>query len=197
MPSAISSKSENKPNHTPVEKGHPMPARKNITIRKERFYSQPLEDVWAALTDPHALAEWLEPNNHAPVPGQKFEFVTDTNVCGCRTECEVLEADAPRRLVWKWVHHYKDGKRPPAQPMTITWTLTPKDGGTLLILEHSGAENIGWTQRSMMRLGWYFMMKKLIPKVLGNVKAGVFTPGAIPLNKRYYTCKTVPDKYIR
>ena len=81
--------------------------------------------------------------------------------------------------------------------MTISWTLVPKDNGTLLILEHSGAENISWIQRNMMRLGWSFMMKKLIPKVLGNVKAGDFTPGAIPLNKRYYTCKTVPDKYTR
>jgi hypothetical protein len=108
-----------------------------------------------------------------------------------------LEADAPRRLVWKWVHHYKDAKRPPAEPMIISWTLVPKDGGTLLILEQSGAENIGWMQRNMMRLGWYFMMKKLIPKILGNVKAGTFTPGAIPLSKRYYTCKTVPEKYVR
>jgi uncharacterized protein YndB with AHSA1/START domain len=174
-----------------------MGAPKKITIRKERFYPHPPEDVWAAITDPHALAEWLEPNNHKAVRGHKFEFMADPNICGCRTECEVLEADAPRRLVWKWVHVYKDPKRAPAEPMIITWTLTPKDNGTLLVLEHSGAENIGWIQRNMMRLGWGMMMKKLIPKVLGNVKNGNFTPGAIPLEKRYYTCKTVPEKYIR
>jgi hypothetical protein len=81
--------------------------------------------------------------------------------------------------------------------MIVSWTLVPKEGGTLLILEHSGAENISWMQRNMMRVGWYFMMKKLIPKILGNVKAGSFTPGAIPLGKRYYTCKTVPEKYVR
>ena len=174
-----------------------MARRKNITIRKERFYPHRPEDVWAALTDAHALAEWLEPNNHQPIVGHKFEFVTDQNVCGCRTECEVLEAEAPRRLVWKWVHHYKSAKRPPAEPMIITWTLVPKDTGTLLILEHSGAENISWIQRNMMRLGWTFMMKKLIPRVLANVKAGMFTPGAIPLKERYYTSKTVPEKYVR
>src|SRR5262245_42931814 len=147
-----------------------MPPRKPATIRKERFYPHPPEDVWAAITDPHALAEWLEPNNHQPVTGHKFEFATDHNICGCMTECEVLEADPPRRLVWKWVHHYKGGKRPPAAPMTITWTLTPKDGGTLLVLEHTGAENIGRIQRGMMWLGWGFMVKKLIPKVLTHVK---------------------------
>ncbi len=41
------------------------------------------------------------------------------------------------------------------------------------------------------------LMKKLIPQVLGNVVSGEFTPGAIPLDKRAYGCKTVPEKYVR
>ena len=174
-----------------------MAGRKNITIRKERFYPHPPEDVWAALTDPHALAEWLEPNNHKPEVGHKFEFMCDKDLCGGHTECEVLEAVAPRKLVWRWVHVYDDPKKGKAEPMIITWTLLPKDNGTLLILEHSGAENISWIQRNMMRVGWTFMMKKLIPRVLANVSAGMFTPGAIPLKDRYYTCKSVPEKYVR
>ncbi|MEW6306421.1 MAG: SRPBCC domain-containing protein [Verrucomicrobiota bacterium] len=166
-----------------------------ITIRKERFYPHPPEDVWAAITDPHALAEWLEPNNHQAVAGHAFEFKCDAGLCGCGvTECQVLEADPPRRLVWSWVHVYKDRK---AEPMTITWTLVPKDNGTLLILEHTGAENIGWLTRNLMRMGWGYMMKRLIPQVLTQVRGGKFTPGAIPLSKRYYTCKTVPEKYVR
>jgi hypothetical protein len=47
--------------------------------------------------------------------------------------------------------------------MTITWTLVPKGNGTLLILEHTGAEHINWLTRNMMQIGWGFMMKKLIP----------------------------------
>src|SRR5687767_1206767 len=54
-----------------------MVARKTITIRKKRFYPNPPEDVWAAITDAHALAEWLEPNNHKPVVGHKFQFRCD------------------------------------------------------------------------------------------------------------------------
>jgi uncharacterized protein YndB with AHSA1/START domain len=174
-----------------------MGKRKPITIRKEWFYPHPPEDVWVAITDPHALAEWFEPNNHEPIAGHKFEFVTDASICGSRTDSEALEADPPRLLVWKWTHHYNNPKRPPAEPMTISWSLVPKDKGTLLILEHRGAENISWIQRGMMRMGWSVMMKKLIPKVLNNVKAGKFSPGAIPLNKRYYKAETVPEKYIR
>ena len=173
-------------------------AHKSITIRKERFFPHPPEDVWVALTDPHALAEWLEPNNHQPVVGHKFEFRCDAGRCGPGvTECEVVEAERPRRLVWSWVHRYKDPKRPKANPMTVTWMLTPKDGGTLLTLEHSGAENIDWLTRNMMRIGWGFMMKKMIPRVLNNVVGGRFTPGAIPLHKRYYTCATVPKEFVR
>ncbi len=49
----------------------------------------------------------------------------------------------------------------------------------------------------MMRIGWGVMMKRLIPKILQRVQAAEFTPGAIPLGKRYYTCKTVPEEYVR
>ena len=175
-----------------------MVARKTITIRKERFYPHPPEDVWAAISDSHALAEWMEPNNHQPVVGHKFQFRCDPDICGCGVkECEVLEADPPRRLVWSWVHVPKNPDQPRPEPMTIAWTLVPKDNGTLLILEHTGAENINWLLRNMMRIGWGFMMKRLISRILARVERGRFTPGAIPLAKRYYKCKTVPEEYVR
>jgi uncharacterized protein YndB with AHSA1/START domain len=174
-----------------------MVDRKTITIRRERFYPHPPEDVWTAITDPHALAEWMEPNDHQPIVGHKFNFVIDPTVCGHVKECEVLEADPPRRLVWSWVHVPKNPNRPRPAPMTITWTLVPKGEGTLLILEHSGAENINWILRNLMRVGWGFMMKHSISRVLSRVHDGTFTPGAIPLNKRPYKCRTVPEKYAR
>jgi uncharacterized protein YndB with AHSA1/START domain len=175
-----------------------MVARQPITIRKERYYPQSPENVWAAITDPHALAEWLEPNDHQPIVGHKFQFRCDPGICGSGiTECEVLEADPPRRLVWSWCHVPAKPDCPKPTPMTIAWTLIPQGEGTLLILEHTGAENIGWLTRNMMRVGWGYMMKRLIPRILGRVSAGEFTPGAIPLNKRYYTCNTIPEKYVR
>ena len=169
-----------------------------ITIRKVRFYPHAPEDVWAAITDAHALAEWLEPNNHRPIVGHKFQFRCDPGLCGSGvTECEVLEADPPRRLVWSWVGVPSKPNGPRPAPMRITWTLEPESGGTRLTLEHSGAENIGWLQRGMMRVGWGFMMRKLIPRILARVEGGRFTPGAIPLGKRFYKCKTVPEEYVR
>jgi uncharacterized protein YndB with AHSA1/START domain len=175
-----------------------MVARKSITIRKQRFYPHPPQDVWAAITDPYALAEWLEPNDHQPVVGHKFQFRCDPNICGCGvTEGEVLEADAPHRLVWRWVHVPANSDHPRPEPMTITWTLVPQGAGTLLTLEQTGAENIDWLRRMMMRVGWGIMMKRLIPRILERVHDGKFAPGAIPLEKRYYTCKSVPEQFVR
>lgn len=171
---------------------------KPITIRKERFYPQPPEDVWTALTDPHALAEWLMPNNHKPIKGHKFQFRYDPNICGPGINtCEVIEADPPRKLVWSWINEPKEGKPPQPNPMYVSFTLIPENNGTRLIFEQSEAQNIGWIQRGMMRMGWGHMMKRLIPKILNNTQNGQFKPGAIPLNKRCYKCETIPDEYIR
>ena len=171
---------------------------KPITIRKERFYAHSASDVWTAITDPRALAEWFEPNNHEPVVGHDFQFVCDPGICGdAVSECRVVEADPPHKLKWSWVHVPRKADKAASDAMTITWTLIPEAGGTRLVLEHSGAENIGWLQRNLMRVGWGYMMKKLIPKVLGNVTNGRFSPGAIPLEKRAYSCKTVPERYVR
>ena len=42
------------------------------------------------LTGTHS--PWLEPNNHQPVVGHKFQFRCDPGICGFGvTECEVLE----------------------------------------------------------------------------------------------------------
>lgn len=90
-----------------------MPQRKPITIRKERFYPHLPEDVWVAITDPHALAEWFEPNDHEPVAGHEFQFRCDPGPCGSgTTESKVVEADPPRRLVWSWVSVPRNPKHP-------------------------------------------------------------------------------------
>ena len=165
------------------------------TIQHEISYPNSAEDLWVAITDPHALAEWFEPNDHKPEVGHRFQFMVDDST----KDCEVLEADPPRRLVWSWqyVANPDTGKPRQTGPMTINWTLVPDGEGTKLILEHTGAENIRWLQRTLMRIGWKYVMTKFIPQVLENVENGQFTPGAIPVEKRVYKCKTVPEKYVR
>lgn len=172
-----------------------MSVTKTVTIRHEVTYPSPQEDVWIAITDPYSLAEWFEPNDHKASVGHRFRFVVDEST----KDCEVLKADVPSRLEWSWqyVANPKTGKPQQSGPMRISWTLLRDGEGTKLILEHFNAQNIRWLHRTLMRIGWKYMMKKYIPRVLENIENGQFTPGAIPLEKRLYKCKTVGEQYVR
>jgi len=119
-----------------------------------------------------ALAEWLMPNNFEPVVGRKFRFHVDPmpGPYPGGSECEVLEVDAPRRLVYSWACLRKDQTKQP--PLTkVTWTLTPEPGGTRLTLEHSGLEHESFWLRFSMNMGWGRMVRKLLPRVLRNGRA--------------------------
>ena len=171
--------------------------KKPLTIRKEVFLAHPPEDVWLALTDPQALAEWLMPNNFEPVVGRKFRFHVDPmpGPYPGGSECEVLEVEAPRRLVYSWSCTRKDQSKAHPPATVVTWTLTAEPGGTRLVLEHSGLEHETFFLRFSMNMGWKRMIAKLLPKVLRNVSNGRFQPGAI--TKRDFGTRTVPQGYAK
>ena len=166
------------------------------TIRKTAVYPHRPADVWTAITDPHAISEWLMPNDFRPVAGHRFTFQTDPNIfCGkVMIECEVLELQEERRMVWAWNRVLPDGTRTPTR---VIWTLAPDGNGTRLTLEHEGVERLPALMRMMMGMGWGGMLKRSIGKVLANVRDGRFTPGAIPLKKRYYKADTIPAHLVR
>ena len=49
------------------------------TIRREMLIPQPREQVWRALTDSTALAEWMFPNDIEPRVGHHFTFRVPPN----------------------------------------------------------------------------------------------------------------------
>ncbi|HVI86516.1 MAG TPA: SRPBCC domain-containing protein, partial [bacterium] len=69
----------------------------------EEIFPHPIETVWHALTDGAALASWLMPNDFVPRIGHRFSLRSPA-IPGWpgRAECEVLEMDPPRRMVWSW-----------------------------------------------------------------------------------------------
>lgn len=168
-------------------------------IRKEFWYPDAPETVWVAITDPRAIAEWLMPNTFKPVVGHKFQFRTDPMpMCEGHTECEVLEVDPPRRLAYSWLIVWTKQYKTEPQPMIVSWTLTPERGGTRLVFEQTAYVGPrAWWTRFSMNMGWGMMHKRLIPKVMGHVRDGAFTPGAVPLEKRCYKAKTIPDEFVR
>lgn len=167
------------------------------SLRRKAIYRHPIEDVWAALTDPKALAEWLMPvTPFEPKVGATFRFQYDPErLCPSGiVDLEILEIEPPRRMVWSWQHRAGESQDA-APPMRVEWQLTPVEGGTRLELVQY-YEGQPWAITFAMGVGWRFYLRTYLPKALKHVSGGRFTPGAIPLAKRAYKAKTVPDDVI-
>ena len=111
-----------------------MSETKSIVVDREMPH--PPEKIWRALTTSALIADWLMANDFAPDIGRRFQFRA-TPVPGWSgvTNCEVIEADPPRRLVYSW----GDGSESDSGLKTIvTWTLTSTGTGTHVRMEQSG-----------------------------------------------------------
>lgn len=128
------------------------------------------EDVWLALTDPGALAEWLMPvDGFAPVVGTTFTLRAKP-VPGWDgvVHCEVTEVDEPTRLAYTW-----RGSRM-RDRTTVTWTLAGlSDGGTRLRLDHQGFTGLsGAVLAFMHRGGWKKLVRTGLVDHLRRTEAG-------------------------
>jgi uncharacterized protein YndB with AHSA1/START domain len=102
-------------------------------IRRQVVYPASMERVWAALTDPAALARWLLPNDFVPELGRRFRFwARSPDAWPQEVQCQVVTLEAPTRLAFTW----QDGSH--RLPTLVTCTLEAVPAGTLLRLEHTG-----------------------------------------------------------
>jgi uncharacterized protein YndB with AHSA1/START domain len=149
-------------------------------LKLERTYPHPPERVWRALTDRRALATWLMENDFEPQLGHRFTFRAKPQPgWDGVTYCEVTELDPPRRLAYTW--RGGAGKDEPLTLDTVVrFTLEPSDGGTRLVLEHTGFHGFRSVLVSfMMKIGWAKMLRAKIPAVLDTLGHGA-APGGIP-----------------
>lgn len=106
------------------------------TIRKEILFSQSPERVWRGIANSDALAEWMFPNDFEPRLGHQFTFRVPPNPAvgfeGLVVRCEVLECEAPRRLVFSWA------VAGPVADTRVSFRLEAEGEGTRLFFEHSG-----------------------------------------------------------
>jgi len=164
------------------------------SFRRSATYLHPIEDVWAGLTDRHALAEWLMPTTFTePTVGTQFRFQYDPSfMCPAGiVDCEVLESEPPRRMVWSWRNRAREGAvQMPA--MRVEWLLTEVAKGTRVELVQSQLEGQPWLIPFAMGVGWSLYFRKYLPRALRNINAGKFMPGAIPLPQRAYRATNLP-----
>lgn len=118
--------------------------------RLTRVFEHDQQKLWAMLTEPNRLAEWLAPGTIELKPGgaAKLNF-TDS---GTVIDSTVTAFDAPRLIEYSW-------SSPGQLARPVRWETAPVAGGTRLILTVSvpQSEDIartcaGWEAHLMMLL---------------------------------------------
>lgn len=111
------------------------PARDEVRV--ERVLPAPIDDVFAAWTEPASMAGWLSPTGRASVEadvrvGGRFRVVMLGHDTAIEHTGEYLELEPPRRLSFTWRSEYTgDG------PSVVTVTLAPYGDDTRLTLVHA------------------------------------------------------------
>lgn len=137
------------------------PAAPN-SIRREILIPQPREQVWRAITERAALAEWMFPNDFEPRVGHHFTFRVPpnpkANFDGLVVHCEVLECEPPCRLVFSW------SAGGPVVDTRVSFWLEPDGDETRVFFEHSGfdlSHPFGDHALRGAEFGWGKMLKQL------------------------------------
>ena len=137
------------------------------SINHTLFYPQKPELVWEYLTTPALMAQWLMPTDFEPILGHEFTFRTGPlpkfDFDGI-VYCRVLEILPPKKLVYSWKGGPGNGQV--TMDSVVTWTLTEKDKGTELTLEHSGFKVLTNVDIfNGMNAGWLQNMKKILDRL--------------------------------
>jgi uncharacterized protein YndB with AHSA1/START domain len=120
-------------------------------LRFERQLSQPVEQVWTALTDPAQLAQWLAPGEiELTLGGRVYLAFTDGDGV---IDGRVTAFAPPRLLEFTWTEKGDDRG-------IVRWELTGEDGGTRLVLTHTipaAARDFGLPALA----GWHSLLDRL------------------------------------
>lgn len=122
-----------------------------VTLRFERRYPRPIETVWAALTTPERLADWLGAAMVEPFAGGRFQIFTD-RAENERMSGRVLTWEPPRLLEYIW----KMGSEPESM---VRCALEP-DGphATRLVFTHS---DMAFPWVGLVLPGWHTHFERL------------------------------------
>jgi uncharacterized protein YndB with AHSA1/START domain len=120
----------------------------------ERVLEHPREEVWAALTEAEQIPAWgpFAPDRDLTAVGAVQLAIIDMPE-EPKTEGSVLEADAPRLLVYRW------------GPDVLRWELAEEGSRTVLTLKHRFADR---GQAPSYAAGWHLCLDGLTGTLAGK-----------------------------
>lgn len=132
------------------------PAADGRTVALRREYPDPIEDVWAALTESERLARWIGSYTGTGAPGGTVEFTLTGEVDAGGTVAEpvpvaIHECEPPRRLV---VEIPDVG----GAAWLVAVTLRHDDGRTVLLFEQHVVEGV---DPADVAAGWNWYLDRL------------------------------------
>ena len=126
--------------------------------------------MYQAISDPREQSIWwnnkdcrLKTFEMDARRGGKWRFVTSQtsmNINGVsKFDCtgEIVEFDPPRVLAYTWLANWHDDK---SRKTIVRWELSPKDGGTLVKVTHSGLAQEEVARKDYQG-GWPGVMEQL------------------------------------
>jgi uncharacterized protein YndB with AHSA1/START domain len=146
-------------------------------VRIEMALPAPIEDVYAAWTQPEAMARWLAPMGYADVEadvrvGGRFRVVMIGDSMSIEHTGEYLTVEPPRRLSFTWQSPYTG-----TESSVVSVTLTADGNSTHLLLLH---ERLPEDAAESHRGGWVAMLQRLVEEVLTRSKQGSKTQDVPP-----------------
>jgi uncharacterized protein YndB with AHSA1/START domain len=144
------------PGHRPVPTGRIDRDGYRLTLHLSRRFDAPIEDVWAAITEPERLARWLATWRGDPASGSvTFRMLFEEGAP--EEEVEIRECDPPTRLaVTSRVGEYR---------WYLDVALSETDGVTTLDfsqpdLDHDDSLSVG--------PGWEYYLDRLVAVETGG-----------------------------
>jgi uncharacterized protein YndB with AHSA1/START domain len=125
-----------------------------------RHYAKPIEKVWAAITTPERLADWLADAEIETKPGGKIRL--NWNNGANQMEGRVLAWEPPRTFAWTWPLGGRE--------TVVRFDLKPDGDGCWLTLTHSGLSPKAGPGAGV-RAGWHAHLEGLPEAIEGRKTA--------------------------
>lgn len=119
-------------------------------LRFERHVAKPIEKVWAALTVPERLADWLTAAELDLRVGGRFRLRFDEPQVS-EFEGRIVELDPPRLIAWTWPHEDHPDS-------VVRWELFQDGGGCRLVMTQT---NLFPPLLTEIAGGWHTLLEGL------------------------------------